>query len=103
VVRGGAALVSALNLLLLAGLARLLGGHVAFIVNAQFVQQRGSWQAMVGLALLSTVLTCGLALATRRMLVSGEGSRSGRLHSAIVVGIALLFVPFLGYWHLLWL
>jgi hypothetical protein len=103
VVRGGAALVSALNLLLLAGLARLLGGHVAFIVNAQFVQQRGSWQAMVALALLSTVLTCGLALATRRMLVSGEGSRSGRLHSAIVVGVALLFVPFLGYWHLLWL
>jgi hypothetical protein len=100
-VRGAAALVSALNLLLLAGLVRLLGGHVTFIVNTQFVDQRGFWQAMVGLALLSTVLTCGLAVAARRMLVRGEGSRSWQLYSAIVVGVALLFVPFLGYWHLL--
>jgi alpha-beta hydrolase superfamily lysophospholipase len=74
---------------------------VAFIVTAQPVEQRGLWQAIVGLALLSTVLTCGLAVATRRMLVRGEGSRSGRRHDAIVVGVALLFVPFLGDWHLL--
>jgi hypothetical protein len=100
-VKAFAGLVSVLNLVLLAGLARLLGGHVAFIVDAQPVEQRGLWQAVVGLALLSTVLTCGLAFATRRVLVRDEGTRSGRLHTVIVVAVGLLFVPFLGYWHLL--
>ncbi len=35
------------------------------------------------------------------MLVRGEGSRFWRRHSVVVVGVALLFVAFLGYWHLL--
>lgn len=58
-------------------------------------------KVMLGLPLITTLLTIPLILLVVRLWRDQEGSRAGRVHHTLVALAAVTFVPFLHYWRLL--